>query len=229
MSATSRQSPASRVVVGALALGLLAALWWAVLALPEEPSGLTGPATQRLPESGVTNPVTAVLLNYRAYDTLLELAVLLLAVAGVWSLRRGDWPSGDLRGRPLVSSLLRLVLPVMVLTAGYLLWVGASAPGGAFQGGAVLGGVFLLAQLAGLAVGARRHTGALRAGLALGVLTFAGAAAGAAALTGELLRYPPGAAGLWILGIEAAALVSIGLTLGALYLGGRPGADDHHA
>jgi hypothetical protein len=61
------------------------------------------------------------------------------------------------------------------------------------------------------------------------VLVFVTAAGSAAALTGDLLRYPPKAAGVWILGIETAALISIGLTLGALYLGGRPEADDHHA
>lgn len=212
------------MAVGVLSAGLLGALAWAVLSLPGGPSELSGRALRRLPESGVTNPVTAVLLNYRAYDTLLELAVLLLAVAGAWALRRGDWPSGDLRGRPLVLSLLRLVLPVLTVTAGYLLWIGAFAPGGAFQGGAMLGGAAVLGLLSGLGAGARR--GAVRAGLALGVLVFAGAAAAAAALTGEILRFPAGDAGLWILGIEAAALASIGLTLGALYLAGRPGAED---
>jgi multisubunit Na+/H+ antiporter MnhB subunit len=225
MSAAAR-TKAGHVAIGVLSLGLLGALAWAVLALPRGPSELAGRAIRRLPESGVTNPVTAVLLNYRAYDTLLELAVLLLAVAGVWALRHGDWPPGDLRGRPLVLSLLRIVLPVLMLTAGFLLWIGAFAPGGAFQGGAMLGGAAVLGLLAGLVGGARRHTGVLRAGLALGVLVFAGAAAAAAALTGEILRFPAGDAGLWILGIEAAALVSIGLTLGALYLGGRPGAED---
>ena len=53
----------------------------------------------------------------------------------------------------------------------------------------------------------------------------AAAAAATAALTGGLLRYPAGSAGLWILGIETAALLSIGLTLGALYLAGRPDVD----
>ena len=33
-------------------------------------------------QSGVDHPVTAVLLNFRAWDTLLELAVLLLALLG---------------------------------------------------------------------------------------------------------------------------------------------------
>lgn len=40
-------------------------------------------ALERVPESGVSNPVTAVLLNFRSYDTLLELAVLLAAILGI--------------------------------------------------------------------------------------------------------------------------------------------------
>ena len=36
-----------------------------------------------IPDSGVSHPVTAVLLNFRAYDTLLELAVVLSAVLGI--------------------------------------------------------------------------------------------------------------------------------------------------
>jgi hypothetical protein len=43
-------------------------------------------ALERVPESGASNPVTSVLLNYRAYDTLIELAVLLAALLGIWSL-----------------------------------------------------------------------------------------------------------------------------------------------
>ena len=88
-----------RVGIGILSLALLAGLSWAVLSLPASPTGLTTESLAKLPESGVTNPVTAVLLNYRGYDTLLEVGVLLLAVVGVWSLRRGEWPAGDLRGR----------------------------------------------------------------------------------------------------------------------------------
>ncbi len=92
----------SRVPVGVLSLALLAALGWAVLSLPSRPAGLTAASLAKLPESGVTNPVTAVLLNYRGYDTLLEVGVLLLAIVAVWSLRRGEWPASDLLDRPLL-------------------------------------------------------------------------------------------------------------------------------
>jgi multisubunit Na+/H+ antiporter MnhB subunit len=211
-----------RISIALLSLALLGALSWAVVSLPAKPTGLTEASLARLSESGVKNPVTAVLLNYRGYDTLLEVGVLLLAIVGVWSLRRGEWPAGARRDRPLLMSLLRVLLPVLVLAAGYLLWIGAFAPGGAFQGGALLGGALVLVMLGGLARPVLHRGGLLRAGLVLGVMVFATVCAITLRLTGGLLQYPPGRGGVWIMVIESAALISIGLTLGLLYLGGRP-------
>jgi multisubunit Na+/H+ antiporter MnhB subunit len=211
-----------RMSIGILSLALLAALSWAVLSLPAKPTGLTEASLAKLPESGVTNPVTAVLLNYRGYDTLLEVGVLLLAIVGVWSLRRGERPAADLHDRPLLLSLLRMLLPVLALAAGYLLWIGAFAPGGAFQGGALLGGALVLVMLGELARPVVNRAGLLRAGLVLGVMVFATVCVITLRLTGGLLQYPPGSGGAWIMVIESAALISIGLTLGLLYLGGRP-------
>jgi multisubunit Na+/H+ antiporter MnhB subunit len=211
-----------RVGIGILSIALFAGLSWAVLSLPVKPTGLTAESLAKLPESGVTNPVTAVLLNYRGYDTLLEVGVLLLAIIGVWSLRRGEWPAGDLQDRPLLMSLLHVLMPVLVLAAGYLLWIGAFAPGGAFQGGALLGGALVLGMLGGLARRFLQRERWLRFGLGLGALVFSGVCALTKWRTGGLLQYPAGSGGTWIMIIESAALISIGLTLGLLYLGGRP-------
>jgi multisubunit Na+/H+ antiporter MnhB subunit len=212
----------ARPLLGVLAAGLTGLVIWAALSLPEGAEGLTAPALAELPVSGVKHPVTAVLLNYRGYDTLLEVGVLLLAIVAVWSVRRADVAKADQAERPLLLSLLRVVSPVLVLVAGYLLWIGASAPGGAFQGGALLGGALVLGILAGRVRVAGRREAWWRWGLALGFLVFAAAGALAQVLTGALLRYPAGAGGAWILAIESAALISIGLTLGLLFLGGRP-------
>jgi multisubunit Na+/H+ antiporter MnhB subunit len=211
---------------GLLSFALLALLGWAVLALPATPRGLAAPALAELPNSGVSNPVTAALLNYRAYDTLLEVGVLLLALVGVWSLREDRIARVDLRERPLVLSLLRVVLPVLVVTGGYLLWIGSFAPGGAFQGGALLGGAFVLLLLAGLGGHAVKQERWLRFGLVLGLGVFMSVGVGVMLLTGALLEYPRASAGSWILAVEAAALISIGLTFGGLFLGGRPAAAD---
>lgn len=73
----------ARAGIALASLGLAGLLVVSVLALPGSWPGLTGPALQQLGNSGVSNPVTATLLNYRSYDTLLEVGVLLLAVLGV--------------------------------------------------------------------------------------------------------------------------------------------------
>ncbi len=212
----------ARVSLAVFAFALFGMLAWAIFALPANPIGLTAIALHHLPASGVTNPVTAALLNYRAYDTLLEVGVLLLALVAVWSLRVGEWPDLEQPSRPLLRSMLRLVLPMLVLAAVYLLWIGAFAPGGAFQGGALLGGALVLGLLGGIVGRPSRNAVLWRVGLVAGVLVFIGAAGIAGLLTGQLLRYPAGQGGIWILMIEAAALISIGLALGLLYLGGRP-------
>jgi multisubunit Na+/H+ antiporter MnhB subunit len=200
-----------------------AGLALALLDLPVEQTGLAGPALDALDRSGVENPVTAVLLNFRGYDTLLEVAVLLLAVVAVWSFRAHSAEATAESESGVLAALLRYVLPLLVVTGGYLLWIGAFAPGGAFQGGALVAGAIVLALLAGRqegrVPGGRRWP---RAALAVGLFVFIAVGLGAMALGGRLLEYPGGHAGTLILVIEAAALVTIALALGALFLGGRP-------
>ena len=141
---------AARLPVLLLVLTLAGALGRAVWSLPRDGSGLAEPALAQLPNSGVTNPVTAAVLNYRGYDTLLEIAVLLLAVLGVWSLAQAERAADSPPASPVFRSFIRLVVPLMILLAGYLLWIGAFAPGGAFQGGAVLAAALVLLHLGGI-------------------------------------------------------------------------------
>ena len=127
--------------------------------------------TDQMEVSGVSNPVTAVLLNFRGYDTLLEMVVLLLALLGVWTvggkaLRRQAAPG------PVLDTLARLLVPVLLLVAAYLLWVGAHAPGGAFQAGSVLGAAGVLLLLAGWRLQAGLAGLPLRLALVAGPGTF---------------------------------------------------------
>ncbi len=177
-------------------------------------------ALARVPESGVSNPVTAVLLNFRAYDTLLELAVLLAAILGIWST--GSAVPGFLPAGPVLSSLTALVVPLLVLTAGYMLWVGGHAPGGAFQAGALLGAAGVILRLSG-----RPHAGLpplpwLRVGTVLGVLVFTLTALGLMVVGAGFLTFPLAVAKWLILSIEAAATLAIGAALAAAYLAGEP-------
>jgi multisubunit Na+/H+ antiporter MnhB subunit len=198
----------------ALALAFVYALWQA------DPVRLTGQVFSQLSSSGVSNPVTGVLLNFRAYDTLLELAALLTALLGILAL--GPAQTGYQSPGPVLSSLTRWLLPLLILASAYLLWVGAHAPGGAFQAGALLAAAGVLLRLAG-------HSGSgLLRGLTLRVLSVAGVALFLAVglilmLTqGVFLAYPVNWAGGLILAIETSATLGIAVTLVLAFLGGEP-------
>jgi multisubunit Na+/H+ antiporter MnhB subunit len=208
----------SRIAAFAL-FGILA---WAAAQLPSEPADLSHQVQQSLELSGVSNPVTAVLLNFRGYDTLLEVGVLLLAIIAVWSLRTTAASNFAEPAGPILAALLRFLLPLLLLTGGYLLWIGSFSPGGAFQGGALLGGAIVMMLLGGLIGGVLRRKGLLRAGLWIGLAVFIGVGLGALLWGGQFLEYPAGRAGILILLIETAAMISIGLTLSALFFGGEP-------
>ena len=217
----------ARLPLALLTWGLGAILAWAVLSLPVPPVDLPAQVQRELPNSGVTNPVTAVLLNFRSYDTLLEIGVLLLAVVGVWSLRLAPWPVRQRwTDRPVLTMLVRLLVPVMVVVAGYLLWAGSSQPGGAFQAGAILAAIGELLLLAALIQTANRRGWPIRIALTLGFAVFLAVAVGVVALGGNLLEYPSGLALRLILLIETMLTISIGFTLALLFFGADPARED---
>jgi len=196
-----------------------------VVTLPTSASGLANQVQAALDYSGVTHPVTAVLLNFRSYDTLLEIGVLVLAVFCVWSLPQSPalhpafYP---MAAGPVLSTLVCLIVPLMVMVAGYLLWRGGHDPGGAFQGGAVLGAVWVLLFLAGFRPFLRLHGWPIRAALVLGFGVFLAVAVGVMMTHRHLLEYPRPWAKDLILLIEAMLTLSIGFILAALLLGRPP-------
>ncbi len=209
-------------LVGLLCLGLgLVVAWafWDALSAAD-PVRLAAAVMDRLGESGVSNPVTAVLLNFRAYDTLLELAVLLAALMGILSL--GPERAGYQVAGPVLASLVRWLIPMLIVTGGYLLWVGAHAPGGAFQAGAVLAATGLLLRLAGDPTAGLPRGAALRALSLAGVAVFLGVGLALLLAGRPFLGYPPDWAGVLILAIEAAATGAIAATLVLAFIGGRP-------
>lgn len=206
-----------------LAIGVAVAILTLVLgiALFDSPdhAGLGAAVRARLDASGVSNPVTAVLLNFRAYDTLLEVAVLGIALAASWALGPPAAERPQTAG-PVLLSAMRWLGPMMVLYAGYLLWRGAFAPGGAFQAGSTLAAVGVLWLVSGV-LRPGDGTG-VRLALVFGLAVFLGVGLLLALLGPGFLDYPDASAKTLILLIEAAATVSIGVILAALFLGGRP-------
>jgi len=203
-----------------LALGALFA-WvvWQTLAFVD-PTRMADNILGELAATGVSNPVTAVLLSFRAYDTLLELAVLLAAVLGILAL--GPARSAGSSHGVLFDGLLTWLVPLLILTAAYLLWAGAHAPGGAFQGGALLAAAAVMLRLGGFSDDRLPPPHLLRLSLILGIAAFL--VVGLATMIGgrAFLEYPQAWSGALILIIETAAMLAIAVTLALAYLGGRP-------
>lgn len=212
-----------RLLAGFGAAAVSAGLVWAFFTMPPL-AGLQGAVTANLAQSGVRNPVTAVLLNFRGWDTLLECIVLLAALIGVWSLTRNEvWG-----GRPglrqhaksggVMDSFGRVLPPVGLLLGFYMVWVGSFAPGGAFQGGTVLAAIGLLVMMIGLLQVPHVSSLVLRGALVLGPLVFLVVGL-AGALVGQFLTLPPAHAKVIILGIEVVLTLSIAVTLALLVIG----------
>jgi multisubunit Na+/H+ antiporter MnhB subunit len=95
----------------------------------------------------ISHNVTAVLLDFRSLDTLLEVAVIVLALVGIKTL------SPHFRYRPrsfemiMTNTYVALVFPIMVITALYILNSGTYQSGGAFAASALLAGGFIIIRL----------------------------------------------------------------------------------
>jgi multicomponent Na+:H+ antiporter subunit B len=113
-------------------------------------------------ELGAPNVITGILLTYRAFDTLGEVAVLFMVAAGVGlvltasgksstakSSRAGDKDAE--RKTPaseIVQSATQIMVPLIAIFAAYIIMNGHISAGGGFQGGAVIASAVLLLLLA---------------------------------------------------------------------------------
>jgi multisubunit Na+/H+ antiporter MnhB subunit len=198
-----------------------------------------GPAPTLVPEvaaniaaTGVGNPITAVLLAFRAIDTLLEAIVLLFALIGVWSLAPdrvwGGRPGPRYRADPdgILAYLARLLPPIGIIVGIYIFWIGADAPGGKFQGATILAAMWLLAMMAGLADAPPVSLRRLRVALVAGPAVFIAVGAAGVATAGAFLAYPEGLAKPLILVIEWALLPSLALILGLIMAGAPQRPED---
>lgn len=195
-----------------------------VLQLPDPAPTLAPAAAAHLASLGLGNPVTAVLLGYRAIDTLLEALILVPVLLGVWSLTSdADWggvPQLQYRDPPGALVLLAQLLPPLGIIIGfYLCWNGADYPGGAFQGAAVLAAMWLLVLLAKLQAVPAVTSRSLRGLLVLGCAVFIAVGLLGIGVAGHFLAYPPAYAKPLILIIELVLTLSIAIVLALLVAG----------
>jgi len=228
--AAARAERSGRVVHIAAALAgvaVTAVLAVCVLTLPVPAPSLAREVAANLAATEVGNPITGVLLAFRAMDTLLEAIVLLFALIGVWSVA----PDGVWGGRPgpqhlydpdgILAYIARVLPPIGIIIGMYVFWIGADQPGGKFQGATILAAMWLLTVMAGLTDMPPISRRWLRIGLVAGPLAFIAIGLYGAVAAGAFLAYPAGFAKPLIVVIELALMPSLALVL-ALMLAGAP-------
>ena len=106
-------------------------------------------------DTEVPNMVTAVLADYRGFDTMFETVVVFIAGMAVLAIlkssgRRKGKREHEVEAEPdlIVTNTVRLIVPVIQIFAFYVLAHGHVSPGGGFQGGVVMGASFILVALA---------------------------------------------------------------------------------
>jgi multicomponent Na+:H+ antiporter subunit B len=170
---------------------------------PNSPASLSSVSSHFIANTGVDtevpNMVTAVLADYRGFDTMFETVVVFIAGLAVVSILRGG-SSRRKRDRQfvinfepdlIVTNTTRLIVPVIQIFAFYVLAHGHVSPGGGFQGGVAMGASFIL-----IALSWDLHTALSRFSIercftvaALGILIYAGIGLLSMALGGEFLDY----------------------------------------
>ncbi|HDP88966.1 MAG TPA: monovalent cation/H+ antiporter subunit A [Thioalkalivibrio sp.] len=158
----ARASGQSRVLrdvaLAGLAGGGGALLAWSVLTRPYESIAEYFIANAK-PGGGGYNVVNVILVDFRGYDTLGEIAVLALAALGIFAMLERlhlPAPQADSQGRPwnwdmhpaVMASLTRLLLPLALLVSFFILLRGHNLPGGGFIAGLVTAVALIMQYLA---------------------------------------------------------------------------------
>ncbi len=111
-------------------------------------------------ETGATNLVAGMILDYRAFDTLGESHVLFTGVCAVMILLAGkkdrrsllryqaEEALFDTSLDPIVACMARFLVPCLLLFGVYVLLNGHLSPGGGFSGGAILGAALIFYSMA---------------------------------------------------------------------------------
>ena len=150
-------------------------------------------------DTEVPNMATAVLADYRGFDTMFETVVVFIAGVAVLAILKNSGRRNPVRrdyevdAEPdlIVTNTVRLLIPVVQIFAFYVLAHGHVSPGGGFQGGVLMGASFILVALSwDLETALARfplHWCTIIAGL--GIILYAGIGILSMFLGGEFLDY----------------------------------------
>ena len=111
--------------------------------------------TDGLKDTGATNAVAGMILDYRAFDTLGESCVLFVATVAVFILLRSDKVLGsdefdevdthlELKQDFVTTRTFTVFVPIVLMFGLYVIFNGHLSPGGGFSGGAIISGALIL-------------------------------------------------------------------------------------
>jgi multisubunit Na+/H+ antiporter MnhB subunit len=193
----------------------LTGLLLAVRSVSAEPADLGREAVAATDAAGVSHPVTAVLLSYRSLDTLLEIAVLVVAAVAAGAVG-GERLRAVRPADPVRRALAVVIVPVVLVLAIWVLVAGSIQPGGAFQSGALIAAALVIARLCGIrAAAVSRPVATAIVGTSL--LAFVALAVIGLVVTGAWLGLDTAWAGGAILAIEAVLAAGIGVALSEIF------------
>jgi len=98
---------------------------------------------------GGFNPVTAIYLSYRVYDTLFEALILVIAVVAAIHMSKfsddyvKDGKHSEIEGDSLANLAIRMISPVILLFGVFIIFNGHISAGGGFQGGLIIAAFFV--------------------------------------------------------------------------------------
>ena len=212
-----RATRMGRIAIGIVVGAVVAGMAYVATGAREASPISTAFPDLAVPFGGGKNVVSVILVDIRAWDTMGEIAVLVVAATGVASLifrraealrRRARSPrpvqvdvprlprwlmagnSPEARRQSIIIQVItRLIFHTIVLFSVYLLFSGHNAPGGGFAGGLVAGLALAVRYLAG----GRAELNAaapVDAGMVLGAGLFVSVGTGATAMLfgGEVLQ-----------------------------------------
>ncbi len=144
---------ATLAAIGGAGMGLIS---WAVMTRPQDSISDYYLENATYPVGGGTNVVNVILVDFRGFDTLGEVAVLVLAAFGVYTMLRyarhthveGVDDMASDRYPVVLVSVSRPLLALILLMALYIFLRGHYLPGGGFIGGLVASVALILQYLA---------------------------------------------------------------------------------
>ena len=97
-------------------------------------------------QEGVANAVTTVVVYFRGFDTLGEIAVLFIAALGIGLMLNAQTKEADKEeSNFILQKASKMLFPIIMLFGVYVMIYGHLSPGGGFQGGVIIAsGVLLL-------------------------------------------------------------------------------------